>query len=114
MARAWRAHRAKLRAHFKENGGSKDLTKIKASPITILAKKTKNIYAICGVMQNSWKLQKRRLRLVKTAKRKAESRNGSKSTIRYHFEHGHDLYSSSGQIDTWQLTHWEEKKRPDI
>ncbi|KAL8228437.1 hypothetical protein R6Q57_016021 [Mikania cordata] len=54
MARAWRAHRAKLHAYFKENGGSKDLTKIKASPLTILAKKTRNIYAICGVMQNSW------------------------------------------------------------
>ncbi|KAL8244058.1 hypothetical protein R6Q59_010316 [Mikania micrantha] len=32
MARAWRAHRAKLHAHFKEIGGSKDPTKAKASP----------------------------------------------------------------------------------
>ncbi|KAL8214357.1 hypothetical protein R6Q57_003806 [Mikania cordata] len=57
------------------------------------------------------------MRYVETAKkkvearqnRKTESRNGSKSTIRYHLEHGHDLYSSSSQIDTWRLTHWEEK-----
>ncbi|KAL8198132.1 hypothetical protein R6Q57_030104 [Mikania cordata] len=42
--------------------------------------------------------------------RKTENRNGSKSTIRYHHEHGHGLYSSSGQIDTWRLTNWEEKK----
>ncbi|KAL8209563.1 hypothetical protein R6Q57_006295, partial [Mikania cordata] len=32
MARAWRAHRAKLHAHFKEIGGSKDPTKAKVSP----------------------------------------------------------------------------------
>ncbi|KAL8210979.1 hypothetical protein R6Q57_005416 [Mikania cordata] len=32
MARAWRAHRAKLHAHFKEIGVSKDPTKAKASP----------------------------------------------------------------------------------
>ncbi|KAL8215936.1 hypothetical protein R6Q57_022773 [Mikania cordata] len=55
---------------------------------------------------------------LKTAKKKVEarrnrkmdSRNGSKSTIRYHLENGHDLYSSSGQIDTWRLTHWDEEK----
>ncbi|KAL8200239.1 hypothetical protein R6Q57_011578 [Mikania cordata] len=34
----------------------------------------------------------------------------SKSTIRYHLDNGHDLYSSSGQIDTWRLTHWDEEK----
>ncbi|KAL8216597.1 hypothetical protein R6Q57_023434 [Mikania cordata] len=32
MARAWRAHCAKLHAHFKEIGGSKEPTKAKASP----------------------------------------------------------------------------------
>lgn len=38
------------------------------------------------------------------------SRNGSKSTVRYHLEGGKDLDSSSGQIETWKLTHYDEEK----
>ncbi|KAJ0923217.1 hypothetical protein HanPSC8_Chr05g0213191 [Helianthus annuus] len=43
------------------------------------------------------------------AQRKINSKNGSKSTIRYHIERGLDLESSTGQIETWRLTHWDAK-----
>lgn len=43
-------------------------------------------------------------------KRKMNNRNGSKSTIRYHIERGLDLDSSTSQIETWRLTHWDDKK----
>ena len=39
-----------------------------------------------------------------------ETRNGSKSTIRYHVELGHDVDSSSSHIETWRLTQWDEEK----
>nr|KAJ0197029.1 hypothetical protein LSAT_V11C700367610 [Lactuca sativa] len=39
-----------------------------------------------------------------------ETRNGSKSTIRYHVELGHDVDFSSGHIETWRLTHCDEEK----
>ncbi|KAL8249935.1 hypothetical protein R6Q59_006803 [Mikania micrantha] len=108
MARAWRDHRAKLHAHFKEIGGSKEPTKAKASPPYNISKEDWEYLCdmLCGAT------------FLKTAKKKVEarrnckmdSRNGSKSTIRYHLENGHDLYSSSGQIDTWRFTHWDEEK----
>ncbi|MFS7976300.1 hypothetical protein Hanom_Chr10g00890841 [Helianthus anomalus] len=44
------------------------------------------------------------------AQQKLNSKNGSKSTIRYHIERGLDLESSSGQLETWRLTHWDAKK----
>ncbi|KAJ0750901.1 hypothetical protein HanLR1_Chr05g0187201 [Helianthus annuus] len=44
------------------------------------------------------------------AQRKINSKNGSKSTIRYHIERGLDLESSTGQLETWRLTHWDAKK----
>ncbi|KAL8252194.1 hypothetical protein R6Q59_035887 [Mikania micrantha] len=108
MARAWRAHRAKLRAHFKENGGSKDLTKIKASPPYNISKEDWEY--LCDMWCDAKFLEIAKKKVEARQNRKTESRNGSKSTIRYHLEHRHDLYSSSGQIDTWRLTHWEEKK----
>ncbi|MFS7951540.1 hypothetical protein Hanom_Chr07g00596391 [Helianthus anomalus] len=43
------------------------------------------------------------------AQQKINSKNGSKSTIRYHIERGLDLESSTGQIMTWRLTHWDAK-----
>lgn len=53
-------------------------------------------------------------RVMARGKRKMNSRNGSKSTIRYHIERGLDLDSSTGQIETWRLTHWDEKKKVEI
>ena len=49
-------------------------------------------------------------KVVARGKRKMETRNGSKSTIRYHVELGHDVDFSSGHIDTSRLTHWAEEK----
>lgn len=49
-------------------------------------------------------------KVMARAKRTLDCRNGSKSTIRYHIELGMDLDSSSGQLETWRLTHWDEKK----
>ncbi|KAK1427858.1 hypothetical protein QVD17_16556 [Tagetes erecta] len=51
------------------------------------------------------------------AKRKVNSKNGSKSTIRYHVERGLSLDSSSGQLETWRLTHYDAEKgweTPDL
>ncbi|CAI9284601.1 unnamed protein product [Lactuca saligna] len=49
-------------------------------------------------------------KVVARGKRKMETRNGSKSTICYHVELGHDVDSSSGHFETWRLTHWDEEK----
>ncbi|KAL8255050.1 hypothetical protein R6Q59_033271 [Mikania micrantha] len=92
MARAWRAHRAKLSAHFKENGGSKDLTKIKASPPYNISKEDWEY--LCDMWCDAKFLETAKKKVKARQNRKTESRNGSKSTIRYQLEHGHDLYSS--------------------
>lgn len=49
-------------------------------------------------------------RVEARAMRKTDSRNGSKSTVRYHLESGQDSDLESGQIETWKLTHWDEEK----
>jgi hypothetical protein len=49
-------------------------------------------------------------RVAARGQRKVSSRNGSKSTARYHLERGEDLDSSSGQLETWRLTHYDEEK----
>nr|KAJ0197338.1 hypothetical protein LSAT_V11C700377150 [Lactuca sativa] len=61
---------------------------------------------IDSYMARKWKKKK----VVARGKRKMETRNGSKSTIRYHVELGHDVESSSSHIETWRLTHWDEEK----
>ncbi|KAK1429855.1 hypothetical protein QVD17_12128 [Tagetes erecta] len=51
------------------------------------------------------------------AKRKVNSKNGSKSTLRYHVERGLSLDSLSGQLETWRLTHYDSEKgweTPDL
>ena len=48
-------------------------------------------------------------KVVARGKRKMESRNGSKSTIRYHIELGHAVDSSCGHIETWRHTRWDEE-----
>ncbi|KAK1413066.1 hypothetical protein QVD17_34796 [Tagetes erecta] len=56
-------------------------------------------------------------RVMARAKRKVNSKNGSKSTIRYHVERGLSLDSSSGQLETWRLTHYDAEKgweTPDL
>ncbi|KAL8242045.1 hypothetical protein R6Q59_012347 [Mikania micrantha] len=74
MARAWRAHRAKLHAHFKEIAGSKDPTKAKASPPYNISKEDWEYLCDmwCGATFLVKKLQKRRSRLVETTKWTAE------------------------------------------
>ncbi|KAK1431944.1 hypothetical protein QVD17_08759 [Tagetes erecta] len=56
-------------------------------------------------------------RVMARAKRKVNSKNGSNSTIRYHVERGLSLDSSSGQLETWRLTHYDAEKgweTPDL
>ncbi|KAL8242048.1 hypothetical protein R6Q59_012350 [Mikania micrantha] len=108
MARAWRAHRAKLHAHFKEIARSKDPTKAKASPPYNICKEDWEY--LCDMWCGVTFLKTAKKKVEARRNRKMDSRNDSKSTIRYHLENGHDLYSSSGQIDTWFLTHWDEEK----
>ncbi|XP_052208985.1 uncharacterized protein LOC127812592 isoform X1 [Diospyros lotus] len=40
------------------------------------------------------------------AKRKWESRNGSRSTARHHVVRGANLDAPTGHIETWHLRHW--------
>ncbi|KAL8237826.1 hypothetical protein R6Q59_018907 [Mikania micrantha] len=100
---AWRAHRAKLSARFKDIGGSKDPTKAKVSPPYNISKEDWEY--LCDMWCENCKKEDRGL-----SKPQNGQQNGSKSTIRYHFENEHDLYSSSGQINTWRHTHWDEEK----
>ncbi|XVE75275.1 hypothetical protein DITRI_Ditri12bG0082100 [Diplodiscus trichospermus] len=56
-------------------------------------------------------------RMPTRAKRKWESRNGSKSTPRYQIAGGGTLDSPTGQIETWRLRHWHPKhgwSSPDL
>ncbi|KAL8256179.1 hypothetical protein R6Q59_031246 [Mikania micrantha] len=108
MAMAWRAHRAMLRAHLKEIGGSKYPTKAKATPPYNISKEDWEY--LCDMWCGATFLETAKQKVEDHRNRKMDTRNGSKSTIRYQLENEHDLYSSSGQIDTWSLTHWDEEK----
>ncbi|KAI3732366.1 hypothetical protein L1987_63570 [Smallanthus sonchifolius] len=78
----------------------------------------------CSLQDKEWRLVPNEVRLplrhkqtenaqkkvMARGKRKLDSGNGSKSTLRYHLERGQDLDSSSGQLETWRLTHWDAEK----
>ncbi|KAL8251243.1 hypothetical protein R6Q59_034936 [Mikania micrantha] len=108
MARAWRGYRAKLHDHFKEIGGSENATKGKTTPPSNVSKEDWKY--LCDMWCGTKYLETAKKKAEARGKRKLDSRNGSKSTIRYHLERGQDLYSSSCQIETWRLTHWDAKK----
>lgn len=42
-------------------------------------------------------------------KRKWNSKNGSVSTTRHHIRRGMGLTSSTGQIETWRLNHFDKE-----
>ncbi|KAL8248782.1 hypothetical protein R6Q59_005650 [Mikania micrantha] len=86
MARAWRAHRANLRARFKEIGGSKDPTKAKASPPYNISKEDWEY--LCDMWCGATFLETAKKKVEARQNRKMDSINGSKSTIRYHLEKG--------------------------
>ncbi|CAI9276017.1 unnamed protein product [Lactuca saligna] len=109
MARSWRNFRAELHKYFKEIGGPEDPIKAKTKPPSNIRSKEDWEY-LCDMWCEPKYMEIAKKKVVARGKRKMETRNGLKSTIRYHVELGHDVDSSSGHIETWRLTHWDEKK----
>ncbi|CAH1447044.1 unnamed protein product [Lactuca virosa] len=109
MARAWRTYRSQLHDYFKGIGGPVDPTKAKTTPPPNMGSKYDWEY-LCDMWCEPKYMETAEKRVMARGKRKMNSRNGSKSTICYHIERGLDLDSSMGQIETWRLTHWDEKK----
>ncbi|KAL8205543.1 hypothetical protein R6Q57_009094 [Mikania cordata] len=62
MARAWRAHRAMLRARFKDIVGSKDPTKAKASPPYNISKEDWEYLCDMCYMAREWRAHRAMLR----------------------------------------------------
>ncbi|KAK9066743.1 hypothetical protein SSX86_014066 [Deinandra increscens subsp. villosa] len=108
MARAWRGYRAELHVYFKEIQGLADLAKAKATPPPGTRKEDWEY--LCDMWSETKYLENAEKKVMARGKRKVDSRNGSKSTIRYHLERGQDLDALSGQIETWRLTHWDAEQ----
>nr|KAJ0222694.1 hypothetical protein LSAT_V11C200088580 [Lactuca sativa] len=109
MARSWRNYQAELHKYFKEIGGPEDPIKAKTKPPSNIRNKEDWEY-LCDMWCEPKYMEMAKKKVVARGKRKMETRNGSKSTIRYHVELGHDVDSSSRHIETWRLTHWDEEK----
>ncbi|KAK9051006.1 hypothetical protein SSX86_027631 [Deinandra increscens subsp. villosa] len=108
MARTWRGYRATLHNHFKDIQGLADPSKAKTTPPSGISKEDWEY--LCEMWSEKKYLENAEKKVMARGKRKVDSRNGSKSTIRYHLERGQDLDASSGQIETWRLTHWDAEQ----
>ncbi|XP_042752338.1 uncharacterized protein LOC111906175 [Lactuca sativa] len=98
-----------LHFYFKGIGGPVDPTKAKTTPPPNMGSKDDWEY-LCDMWCEPKYMETAEKRVMACGKRKMNNRNGSKSTIRYHIERGLDLDSSTSQIETWRLTHWDDKK----
>ncbi|KAL4585273.1 hypothetical protein LXL04_009889 [Taraxacum kok-saghyz] len=108
MARSWRNYRAELHNYFKEIKGLEDPIKAKTTPPSNICNKEDWEY-LCEMWCKPKYLEVAEKKVIARGKRKMESRNGSKSTIRYHIELGHAVDSSCGHIETWRHTRWDEE-----
>ncbi|KAJ0494212.1 hypothetical protein HanIR_Chr12g0594831 [Helianthus annuus] len=107
LAKAWRGYKSKLHEDFKQIGGLEDPTKAKTTPPSNVSKEDWEY--LCDMWSETKYKENAEKKVKARAQRKINSKNGSKSTIRYHIERGLDLESSAGQIETWRLTHWDAK-----
>ncbi|KAL5555526.1 hypothetical protein UlMin_037762 [Ulmus minor] len=107
MQRAWRGYKYKLQAHFKEIGGEKDVTKAKSQFPEDLSKDDWNF--VCDHWTDPDFMDRSKKNADSRAKRKWDSRNGSKSTARLHVNRGVDLDAPEGHIETWRLQHWNSE-----
>ncbi|KAL5568138.1 hypothetical protein UlMin_024713 [Ulmus minor] len=104
MQRAWRGYKYKLHAHFKEIGGEQDITKAKNQCPEDLSKDDWNF--LCDRWTDPDFMDRSKKNADSRAKRKWDSRNGSRSTARHHVSRGVDLDAPEGHIETWRLRHW--------
>ncbi|KAL5540362.1 hypothetical protein UlMin_043031 [Ulmus minor] len=104
MRRAWTGYKYKLHAHFKEIGGEKDITKAKNQCPEDLSKDDWNF--LCDRWTDPSFMDWSKKNANSRAKRKWDSRNGSRSTARHHVSRGVDLDAPEGHIETWSLRHW--------
>ncbi|XP_052206195.1 uncharacterized protein LOC127810657 [Diospyros lotus] len=103
MQRAWRGHKYKLHAYFKEIGGEKDPIKAKSKRHEEVSQDDWDY--LCDLWTNPVFMERAQKNANSRAKRKWESRNGSRSTARHHVVRGANLDGPTGHIETWHLRH---------
>ncbi|KAM6568513.1 hypothetical protein CsatB_016498 [Cannabis sativa] len=111
MRKAWRSHKYKLHTYFKEIGGEEDVEMAKRKRHPDLKDDHQEDWEILCDRWCTPEFKERALKNTNNrSKRKWESRNGSVSTPRHHIRRGMDLASSTGQIETWRLKHYDMEK----
>ncbi|KAM6563278.1 hypothetical protein CsatB_023276 [Cannabis sativa] len=111
MRKAWRGHKYKLHSYFKEIGGEEDIERAKRKRHPDLKDDHQKDWEILCDCWCTSKFKERALKNTNNrSKRKWESKNGSVSTPRHHIRRGMNLASSTGQIETWRLKHYDMEK----
>ncbi|XP_057771575.1 uncharacterized protein LOC130992830 isoform X3 [Salvia miltiorrhiza] len=108
MQRSWRSYRYTLHKKFKEIGGDED--PIKAKSIGHKGVKKEDWDYLCDLWASESYKERAKKNAISRSKRKWESRNGSKSTLRHHIERGVELDAPTGQIETWRICNWQSDK----
>ncbi|KAF4402227.1 hypothetical protein G4B88_017739 [Cannabis sativa] len=111
MRKAWKGHKYKLHLYFKEIGGENDVEMAKNKRHPDLKEDQQEDWIILCDRWYSPEFKERALKnTTNRSKRKWESKNGSVSTARHHIRRGMVLTSSTGQIETWRLKHYDSEK----
>ncbi|XP_074330258.1 uncharacterized protein LOC141667607 [Apium graveolens] len=109
MRKAWKTHKYKLHMYFKCIGGIKNVEMAKKKRHPHLNEDQQEDWEI---LCDRWCTDDFKERAVKNtinrSKRPWESKNGSVSTTRHHIWRGMELTSSTGQIETWRLNHFDK------
>ncbi|WOH00526.1 hypothetical protein DCAR_0519892 [Daucus carota subsp. sativus] len=110
MRKAWKGFKYKLlHLYFKQIGGGNDIdmAKKKRHP-DLKDDQQKDWGFLCERWCSEHFKERAKKNINNRSKRKWGSKNGSVSTARYHIRRGMALTSSTGQIETWRLQHFDK------
>ncbi|KAF4363470.1 hypothetical protein F8388_016598 [Cannabis sativa] len=111
MRKAWKGHKYKLHLYFKRIGGENDVEMAKSKRHPDLKEDQQEDWNILCDRWCSLEFKERAIKnTTNRSKRKWVSKNGSVSTARHHIRRGMVLNSSTGQIETWRLKHYDTEK----
>ncbi|KAK1357569.1 hypothetical protein POM88_050825 [Heracleum sosnowskyi] len=109
MRKAWRTHKYKLHSYFKSIRGIKNVEMAKKKRHSDLNEDQQEDWEIlCDRWCSDEFKERAATNTINRFKRPWESKNGSVSTARHHIRRGMELTSSTGQIETWRLKHFDE------
>ncbi|KAK1383579.1 hypothetical protein POM88_021314 [Heracleum sosnowskyi] len=110
MRKAWKTHKYKLHLYFKSIRGGNDIEMAKKKRFPDLNDdQQKDWEFLCDFWSTKYFKERAKKNSENQAKRKWPSKNGPVSTPRHHIRRGMTLTSSTGQIETWRLQHFDEK-----